>query len=51
MLFRSEVRLTRQVIENIESVSQGAFVPLWQQPVIESSFYGGLALIQYLYLS
>lgn len=46
-----EVRLTRQVIENIESVSQGAFVPLWQQPVIESSFYGGLALIQYLYLS
>jgi hypothetical protein len=46
-----EVKLTRQVIENIEAVSQGAFVPLWQQPVVESSFYGLLALLQYLYLT
>lgn len=46
-----DVKLIRQVIENIEGVSQGAFVPLWQQPVIESSFYGVLALLQYLYLS
>lgn len=46
-----DVKLTRQVIEDIEGVSQGAFVPLWQQPVIESSFYGVLAFLQYLYLS
>lgn len=46
-----DVKLTRQVIEDIEGVSQGAFVPLWQQPVIESSFYGVMALLQYLYLS
>lgn len=46
-----DVKLTRQVIEDIEGVRQGAFVPLWQQPVIESSFYGVLALLQYLYLS
>lgn len=45
-----DVKLTRQVIEDIEGMSQGAFVPLWQQPVIESSFYGVLALLQYLYL-
>ena len=46
-----DVKLTRQVIEDIEAVSQGAFVPLWQQPVVESTFYGGLALLQYLYLN
>ena len=44
------VKLTRQVVKDIESVSQGAFVPLWQQPVVESSFYGVLAVLQYLYL-
>jgi hypothetical protein len=47
----ADVKLTRQVIEDIEAVGQGAFVPLWQQPVVESSFYGLLALLQYLYLS
>ena len=46
-----EVKLTRQVIEDIEAVGQGAFSPLWQQPVVESSMYGLLALLQYLYLS
>jgi hypothetical protein len=45
-----DVKLTRQVIEDIEGTSQGAFLPLWQQPVVESSFYGVLALLQYLYL-
>lgn len=44
------VKLTRQVLEDIEGVGQGAFVPLWQQPVVESSFYGVLAVLQYLYL-
>jgi hypothetical protein len=47
----SDVKLTRQVIEDIEAVGRGAFVPLWQQPVVESSMYGLLALLQYLYLS
>lgn len=47
----ADVKLTRQVIEDIEAVGQGAFVPLWQQPVVESSFYGLLAILQYLYLS
>jgi hypothetical protein len=46
-----DVKLTRQVIEDVEAVGRGAFVPLWQQPVVESSFYGLLALLQYLYLS
>jgi hypothetical protein len=44
-------KLTRQVIEDIEAVSKGAFVPLWQQPVVESSFYGLVAFLQYLYMS
>jgi hypothetical protein len=43
-------KLTRQVIEDIEAVDKGAFVPLWQQPVVESSLYGLLALLQYLYM-
>jgi hypothetical protein len=46
-----DVKLTRQVIEDIEAVDKGAFVPLWQQPVVESSFYGLLAFLQYLYMS
>lgn len=46
----ADVKLTRQVKEDIEAMSQGAFVPLWQQPVVESSFYGFLAVLQYLYL-
>jgi hypothetical protein len=47
----ADVKLTRQVIEDIEAVGQGAFVPIWRQPVVELSFYGLLALLQYLYLS
>lgn len=46
----ADVKLTRQVIDDIEAVSQGAFVPLWQQPVVESSMYGVVAVLQYLYL-
>jgi len=46
----ADVNLTRQVIQSIEGVSQGAFVPLYQQPVVESSLYGLVAVIQYLYL-
>lgn len=46
-----DVKMTRQIIDDIEAVNKGAFVPLWQQPVVESSFYGLLALLQYLYMS
>ena len=47
----AEVKLTRQVKEDIEAMNHGAFVPVWQQPVVESSFYGLVAVLQYLYLA
>ena len=40
----------QQITEEVESNQQGAFVPLYQQPVIESSLYGLVALLQYFYL-
>jgi len=44
------VRQIQQVISEVEDNEQGAFVPLYQQPVVESSLYGLVALLQYLYL-
>jgi hypothetical protein len=44
---------TKQIqylINEVEANEQGAFVPLYQQPVVESSLYGLVALLQYLYL-
>ncbi len=38
------------IIDEVEAHHQGAFVPLYQQPVIESSLYGLVALLQYLYV-
>ena len=38
------------IIDEVETNEKGAFVPLYQQPVIESSLYGLLALLQYLYV-
>lgn len=38
------------IIDEVEAKEQGAFVPLYQQPVIESSLYGIVALLQYLYM-
>jgi hypothetical protein len=38
------------IIDRVEAHEQGAFVPLYQQPVIESSLYGLVALLQYLYV-
>jgi hypothetical protein len=38
------------IIDEVEANEQGAFVPLYQQPVIESSLYGLVALLQYLYV-
>ncbi|MBH0201946.1 MAG: hypothetical protein HP496_06525 [Nitrospira sp.] len=44
------VKQIQHVINEIENNEQGAFVPLYQQPVVESSMYGLVALLQYLYL-
>ena len=44
------VKQIQYVIDEVESNEQGAFVPLYQQPVIESSLYGIVALLQYLYM-
>ena len=38
------------IISEVEANARGAFVPLYQQPVVESSLYGLVALLQYLYL-
>ncbi|HEY6083855.1 MAG TPA: hypothetical protein VIU63_00580 [Nitrospira sp.] len=38
------------IITEVENNEKGAFVPLYQQPVIESSLYGFVALLQYLYV-
>ncbi|HMS82392.1 MAG TPA: hypothetical protein PKD12_01925 [Nitrospira sp.] len=45
------VKQIQHVISDVEDNEQGAFVPLYQQPVVESSLYGLVALLQYLYLS
>jgi hypothetical protein len=45
------VKQIQHVISEVEDNEQGAFVPLYQQPVVESSLYGLVALLQYLYLS
>ncbi len=44
------VKQIQHVIGEVEDNEQGAFVPLYQQPVVESSLYGLVALLQYLYL-
>ncbi len=44
------VKQIQYVIDEVEENEQGAFVPLYQQPVIESSLYGVVALLQYLYM-
>ena len=38
------------IIDQVEANQKGAFVPFYQQPVVESSLYGVVALLQYLYL-
>jgi len=47
-----EVRMKQVqfITDEVEANEQGAFVPLYQQPVIESSLYGIVALLQYLYM-
>jgi hypothetical protein len=38
------------IIDQVEATQKGAFVPFYQQPVVESSLYGIVALLQYLYM-
>jgi hypothetical protein len=38
------------IIDQVEANQKGAFVPFYKQPVVESSFYGLVALLQYLYM-
>ncbi len=38
------------IIDEVEANQKGAFVPFYQQPVVESSLYGVVALLQYLYM-
>ena len=38
------------IIDEVDANQQGAFVPFYRQPVVESSLYGVVALLQYLYM-
>ncbi len=46
----SEVDQTREAIKDIENIRKGVFLPLWHQPLVQTFFYGVVALLQYLYL-
>lgn len=40
----------RQIIGEIDAVQQGAFVPFYQQPVVQATLLAALAFLQYWYL-
>lgn len=40
----------RRIIDEIDSVQQGAFVPFYQQPVVQATLIAALAFLQYWYL-
>lgn len=40
----------RQIITDIDGIQQGAFVPFYQQPVIQATLVAALAFLQYWYL-
>ena len=40
----------RQLIGEIDSIQQGAFVPFYQQPVVQATLVAALAFLQYWYL-
>lgn len=40
----------RQIIDEINSIQQGAFVPFYQQPVVQATLLAALAFLQYWYL-
>jgi len=43
-------RQVQYIIDQVEANQKGAFVPFYKQPVVESCFYGIVALLQYLYM-
>jgi hypothetical protein len=46
----TRAKQVQYIIDEVEANKQGAFVPFYQQPVVESSLYGVVALLQYLYM-
>jgi len=47
---RSRDEALRQVIADIDGVQQGAFVPFYQQPMVQATLVAALAFLQYWYL-
>jgi hypothetical protein len=47
---RSLQEALRQIITDIDSVQQGAFVPFYQQPMVQATLVAALAFLQYWYL-
>lgn len=47
---RSSSDHLRQIISEIDAVQQGAFVPFYQQPVVQATLVAVLAFLQYWYL-
>src|SRR5262245_11326762 len=48
--YEVRAKQVQYIIGEVEANKKGAFVPFYQQPVVESSLYGVVALLQYLYL-
>ena len=42
--------LLRQIITDIDGIQQGAFVPFYQQPMVQATLVAALAFLQYWYL-
>ena len=48
--YELRAKQVQYIIDEVKANRKGAFVPFYQQPVVESSLYGVVALLQYLYL-
>jgi hypothetical protein len=48
--YEIRAKQVQYIIDEVEANKKGAFVPFYQQPVVESSLYGVVALLQYLYM-
>ena len=48
--YEIRAKQVQYIIGEVEANQKGAFVPFYQQPIVESSLYGVVALLQYLYL-
>lgn len=48
--YEIRAKQVQYIIGEVEANQKGAFVPFYQQPVVESSLYGVVALLQYLYM-